>query len=193
MTDSLVGNEPVMNDNCCTVWSDRYYEGGWVNICTSSWYWVDLHTLDWDDYNSSYICGTRARMTLCKYENPDSKHGCYKNHGVSGSAGTYARLTGWEDRASSMLVEYEDPVNGTGSVTGFINSDCTWDSAFFEANPNPGEWQPYNFSAMEKNLFIHNDAMTAVMVPVGYTLVVYEHDGFGGNHETIEGKASESG
>jgi len=45
---------------------------------------------------------------------------------------------------------------------------------------------------MREKLFA-NDSMSAVMVPVGYTLVVYSDDGFQGSSDTYEGMVNEVG
>jgi hypothetical protein len=66
------------------------------------------------------------------------------------------------------------------------------DSAFFKANTTPGKYEAYTLSDMERGLF-GNDKLSAVMVPEGYTLVVYDGDGFSGNSETYQGKVSDEG
>jgi len=78
-----------------------------------------------------------------------------------------------------------DSVNGTGAVTLFRDGNCSGDSAYFLAG-EPGERKGYNKSDVEANDF-SNDKLTGVMVPYGYTLTIFDDDGFTGSNATFQG------
>lgn len=84
-----------------------------------------------------------------------------------------------------------DSVSSAGSATLFRDKYCTGDSAYFQAG-EPGELIGYNKEDMKYWNF-SSDTLSHVMVPYGYTVTIYDDDGFTGSYATFEGLEDDHG
>jgi hypothetical protein len=121
----------------------------------------------------AWICGANVRYEFCD-NSPDDD--CYNGHGVSGAGAAYSASTGHGDKLTTLKLYAYDAVNGTGAATVYYDSDCTSDSAYFMAG-DLGVSVGYTYDDIKYWNF-HQDELSAVRVPVGYTLTIYKDNGF---------------
>lgn len=73
-----------------------------------------------------------------------------------------------------------------GAVTLFDEPDCAGRSGAFFATQEPTHKALYNTGNLVRE-HLEGDMVSSVLVPRGYTLRLYEHDGFTGNKVEIDG------
>ena len=76
-----------------------------------------------------------------------------------------------------------DAVNGPGAAVIFSDSDC-YNETWTIFSGDVGEVKYYNRDALEERGYC-NDCASSIMVPVGFTVTLYEDDGFSGSQYVV--------
>ena len=92
----------------------------------------------------------------------------------------------YNDHASSVVLGPYDP-REVGAITIFEDHDCSGASARFYWDPDSG--MNGTFYNMEDMMYagLRDNSMHSVMVPKGYLVELYQHPGFYGYKEVVEG------
>lgn len=127
------------------------------------------------DNITSWSCGMNVKYDLC-YDYPDMD--CWNGHGEHG-AGTHTNyFMGGNDKLDTLRLQYYDSAK-RGAVMLFSNYDCHEISAYFISNTDPHQDQEYTRADMQY-LGMPNDVVSSVMVPYGYSVILYSDDARGG-------------
>ena len=136
----------------------------------------------------SYWCGQKVSYSFCKdYKNDD----CSGKNAVSG-AGNIKNYDMSDDfYLYSVTMRYYD-AKERGAVTLFENKGCAGPSGAFFATQKPSEQALYNTNDLVKGHLADN-TVSSVMVPYGYSVQLFENNGFHGESVIIEGGMYASG
>lgn len=75
----------------------------------------------------------------------------------------------------------------------FALPGCLDDSYAVFSTENQGETAYYTLSDLENQFNYINDWPSSIMIPLGYSVTLFDNDGFGGDHETYQGQEYSNG
>ena len=130
----------------------------------------------WNDAMTSYACGSRVHAHFCNdWVNDECRYG----RGAWAAGNTKSRWVDPNDRLSTVKLFSYDADRSNGAVTLFNNDDCTGSQGTLFAG-DPGEPKGYIYDEMWGEN-VCNNCMNAVMIPVGYTMQVFDTGNFRGD------------
>ena len=186
--DAESSNATYPGDNCCTFYRDYNYNGisfqmclpadsgltsGQGNVPTSPKILV-----------SSWWCGKNLTYDICNEGAIGSD--CSNGAGESGAGNAKNPVVGRNDSMKWANLGLYDP-SVRGAVTAFKDYDCTNASGRFYASADS---QTSREEYTDKDLVANNlcsDCLSAVMVPEGYSVILYANADLSGDSYTIEG------
>ena len=190
---ALVVAEP--KPNCCRMYNGESFSGDFHDYC----YDVKENekngqkTIDNDTitavpigkfFNKSYWCGQSVSYSFCY----DGAKDCSGLDGASG-AGNIKENFDWAGSqyvyARVLKLSHYD-AKERGAVTLFANKGCAGQSGAFFATQEPTEEAMYNVKDLIKGHIAEN-TVSSVMVPYGYSVKLFENDGFQGESVIIDG------
>ena len=144
-----------------------------------------LNTLGWDNRTSSYVCGKNVWYDFCNDGVGSNCTGANRFNSGAGHILNYA-IRHLDNASSSVILGPYDP-REIGAVTLFEDHDCSGASARFYWDPDSG--MNGTFYNKEDMLFagLRENTMNSFVVPKGYLVELYEHPGFYGRVQTVEG------
>jgi hypothetical protein len=140
---------------------------------------TNLKDLDFNDKITSYISGKNIIFDMCNNNPWDDCWGTNGNHGGYAAANGWV---GWNDKMTTFRGGCVDPDKLPAMV--FNDDGCRGDSIRVDLKDPDGTY--WSKSDIEHG-GLKNDRANSVMVPDGYSLVVYEDDGLRGNKQIMDG------
>jgi len=131
---------------------------------------------------SSFWCGKYVAFDIC---NDTMSDDCTGGHGNTGAGNVRSAQTGHNDAATTIRLRPYD-ASYQGAVIVFDAVNCTGNMGRFYAPVDNQQKAWYTMNDMWNNN-IPNDQVDSLMVPYGYSVDLYEADGFAGNVKTVKG------
>lgn len=141
-----------------------------------------MRDYDFNDTTSSYLCGANVAFDFC--HDPESSNNCTQGGGHHG-AGARSPFMGHDDRLTFLKMWPYD-ASLKGAVTFFEHPDCKGDAGIAWASDDVEGFAYYNKDDLWNN-GVHIDGISALMVPLGYAVDMYDSASFGGDSFTVSG------
>ena len=134
---------------------------------------------EWNDNVESWWCGKNLKYTFCVNVDDD----CSGDLGQSGAGNIRTGAIGHPNTLDKVKLQYYDPLE-IGAVTAFMDSDCHNWAGRFDAAADPKETAYYNTDDIEKR-HLKDDAISSVAIPQGYTVKLYNENGFDESNKLV--------
>lgn len=185
-TGSESANIDYPGDRCCQVYEDSGFGGGWLLSCLSDGFtegYVDVVDYGFNDKMSSWWCGKDIAYDFCN-DNPGDD--CRNGHGSSGAGSQRAPSVGGSNDKLTTLYLYEYSQADRAAVTVFEDAGCQGKAGRLYATSDPTSKAYFSTSDLEYNN-IRNDEMSSIAVPFGYSIDLYQDNGFLGDELSKDG------
>jgi hypothetical protein len=137
---------------------------------------------NWENRLSSYSCGKNVSYDFC-----DDYYGdCAGTKGVSGAGNVMNPTFGNNDKTDRIRMRYYDAAE-RGAVTLFRDSHCQHEAGRFYAKEDKTQTAKYTKDQMKEHNMI-NDHASSIMIPYGYSVKLWEDNGFTGGSVVIDGE-----
>jgi len=104
---------------------------------------------------------------------------------MSGAGNARSSVSGHNDFLDRVVLRRYDATE-QGAIVTFYDSECRSDAGRFDATIDPTGRAEYNMNEMyERN--VKNDTISSIMVPQGYSVELFQHDGYIGNTKIVNG------
>ena len=202
LSADIGGYKPMADypgDNCCYLYDHYNYQihdrephtdlnNGRKKIChEGSRKEINVRSeLGWGDRVSSYICGKNVWFDFCK-DGP-GRNCAGGDRSVRGAG--YMRNYAIRHLNNSLDLAVLGPYDARdiGAVTLFEDYDCSGASGRLYWDPEgPASGTMYNVEDLHYG-GVRNNNMQSLLVPKGYTVELYEHDGFTGRKQVVVGE-----
>jgi len=175
--------------DCCVMFETQNYGGKSLQLCLDGYTHreFDLRHYGFNDKLSSWICG---RDVAYQWWNAPNK-GSYGN-GTGGAGGAYTPDIVFHDRATMLHLDAYDAVNGRGAALLWTEKGCRGTSSPVYSSDELGK----TIYHTDHDLWYYNyrhDWTSAVMIPLGYELTMWDWDGFQGDSVKYWGKMNSDG
>ena len=169
-------------DNCCVFYKDAHYASTNITKCHDG-----VNTLQFDmrdeglnDAVTSTMCGHAVAYDFC-----NDNWECVQNSGNHGAGAIRSPYVGHNNRLTFVTMKPYDAAM-QGAVTFFDDPDCTGKHGVAFASEDVNAFAYYTKDELWLN-GAHWDECTALMVPYGYAVDMYDTASFSGDMITVTG------
>ena len=179
-------------DNCCDLFADPEWRGTKKTFCidpnSASFddpgyfeHW-DMRDYGFDDVMSSYTCGKNVQYDIC--DDPTTEE-CTSMHGDMGAGTAYNSWIGNDDHMTILLMRPYDAVS-LSAVTIYEDPNCSGRMGRLFAPTDVNSRAMYTSDDLSY-WDVAVDKATALRVPYGLTIELYDGGTFDGAKKVVQG------
>ena len=146
---------------------------------------ISMSEIGWDNRASSYVCGKNVWFDFCNDGIGSNCTGYGRVNSGAGHIFNYAIRYLDNQMSSAILGPYD--ARDIGAITIFEDHDCSGASARFYSDPDSGINGTFYSREDMEYAGLRNDSFNSMVVPKGYLVELYEHSGFNGKKQVVEG------
>ena len=187
-----VPNFSYPGDNCCDFFADPEWRGTKVSFCIDPssdsfddpnfYYHWDMRDYGFDDVMSSYTCGKNVQYDIC--DDPTDAE-CTNMHGDMGAGTAYDSWVGNDDTMTELLMRPYDAAS-LSAVTIYEDPNCSGRMGRLFAPTDVNSRAMYTSDDLSY-WDVAIDRATAIRVPYGLTLELYDGGTFDGAVKVVQG------
>lgn len=130
---------------------------------------------------SSYECGSAVAFDLCN----NTSGTCTSKYGSTGAGHVRTSQAGHNDNVDRLYLRKYDPTV-QGAIVAFKDAGCKNNSGRFYSST---DFSPASYTkSMMDTRNIGNDEISSIMIPQGYSVRLFDNDGFQGSSTTMDGQ-----